>query len=100
MTRTLKRVAPMQLGKILGVLYACMGLIFLPFFGLIGAVGAFAQSSQQQAGAGALTGGLMLVLGLLMPVMYGVMGFIGGVICAALYNLIARWVGGIEVEVE
>ena len=31
---------------------------------------------------------------------YGVFGFIFGVISAAIYNLIARWIGGIEVEVE
>jgi hypothetical protein len=29
-----------------------------------------------------------------------VMGFIGGVIGAAVYNLVARWIGGIELEVE
>lgn len=39
-------------------------------------------------------------MGLLMPVFYGVFGFIFGAISAALYNLIARWVGGIQVEVE
>jgi hypothetical protein len=39
-------------------------------------------------------------MGILMPVIYGVMGFIGGVISAAVYNLVARWIGGIELEVE
>jgi hypothetical protein len=29
-----------------------------------------------------------------------VMGFILGVIGAAVYNLVARWIGGIELEVE
>jgi hypothetical protein len=29
-----------------------------------------------------------------------VMGFLGGVIGGAIYNLIAGWIGGIEVEVE
>jgi hypothetical protein len=42
----------------------------------------------------------MFGMGILMPVIYGVMGFIGGVIGAAVYNLVARWIGGIEVEVE
>jgi hypothetical protein len=35
-----------------------------------------------------------------LPIFYGAMGFILGVIGAFIYNLIARWVGGIEVEVE
>ena len=42
----------------------------------------------------------MFAMGILMPVIYGVMGFIGGVIGAAVYNLVARWIGGIELEVE
>jgi len=35
-----------------------------------------------------------------LPIIYGVMAFIFGVIGAALYNLVARWIGGLEVEVE
>jgi hypothetical protein len=42
----------------------------------------------------------MFGMGLFMPVIYGVMGFIFGVIGAAIYNLVAGWIGGIEVEVE
>jgi hypothetical protein len=42
----------------------------------------------------------MFGMAILMPVIYGVMGFIGGVIGAAVYNLVARWIGGIELEVE
>jgi hypothetical protein len=35
-----------------------------------------------------------------MPVIYAVMGFVFGVLGAWVYNLIAKWIGGIEVEVE
>jgi len=45
MTRRIKGVAPLQAGKMLGVLYACMGLIFLPIFALAGLAGAFAQQN-------------------------------------------------------
>ena len=37
---------------------------------------------------------------LLVPVFYGVMGFVFGVIGAAIYNLVAKWTGGIEFTVE
>ena len=43
---------------------------------------------------------MMLGFGIFMPVLYGVMGFIFGVLMAVVYNLVARWIGGIEVEVE
>ena len=88
----------------LGVLYACMGLIFLPIFALAGIAGAFAQQAQQAQNAGAppaaLMGAMMFGFGIFMPVFYGLFGFIFGIISAAIYNLIARWIGGIEVEVE
>jgi hypothetical protein len=42
----------------------------------------------------------MFALGIFMPIFYAVFGFIFGIISAAIYNLVARWVGGIEVEVE
>jgi len=85
----------------MGVLYACMGLIFLPIFMLAAAAGAFAQHAQgAQAAPAAVVAGIMFGMGIFMPVIYGVMGFIFGVIGAAIYNLVARWIGGIEVEVE
>ena len=33
-----------------------------------------------------------------MPVFYGAMGFVGGLITAGLYNVIAGFTGGIEFE--
>jgi len=66
--------------------------------------GAFAQQAQQTQGAAgapaAAITGIMFGMGIFMPVIYGVMGFVIGVVGAAVYNLIARWIGGIEVEVE
>lgn len=35
-----------------------------------------------------------------MPIFYGILGFIMGAIGAALYNLFAKWIGGIEVQVQ
>jgi hypothetical protein len=104
MKRTIKRIAPLQAGKMLGVLYGCLGLIFLPIFMLAAAAGAFAQHAQGTEASStvpaAAVAGIMFGMGILMPVIYGVMGFIGGVIGAAVYNLVARWIGGIELEVE
>ena len=88
----------------LGILYGCIGLLFLPFFALAELAGAFARQTQQAQSAGgppaALLAVMMFGVGIFMPVFYGLFGFIFGVISAAIYNLIARWIGGIEVEVE
>ena len=101
MTRRLKRIAPLQAGKILAVLYGCMGLIFLPFIALAGVAGALAQHAQSTAAVpAALTAGLLFVVAIFMPIAYAVMGFVIGIVGAAIYNLIARWIGGFEIEVE
>jgi hypothetical protein len=60
MKRRIKRIAPLQAGKMLGVLYACMGLIFLPFFALAGLAGAFAQHAQQAQNAPGLPAAITL----------------------------------------
>jgi hypothetical protein len=101
MTHRIKRIAPFQAGKMLAVVYGCLGLIFLPFFALAGMLGVFAQHAQsEQAAPAALVGGIMLGMGIFIPIIYGAMGFIFGVIGAAVYNLVARWIGGLELEVD
>lgn len=93
--RRIKRVSPLQAGKMLGLLYACLGLLFIPIF-LVASIG-MAQLPEAQRGPFALVG---VGFALAAPVIYGVMGFIFGVISAALYNVAAKWIGGLEIEVE
>lgn len=42
--------------------------------------------------------GLLLVI--IAPIIYAVVGFVGGLIMGAIYNLVSKWIGGIEVEIE
>ncbi len=35
-----------------------------------------------------------------LPIMYGILGFIGGAFYAIVYNVIASMTGGIELEIE
>jgi hypothetical protein len=35
----------------------------------------------------------------MFPVIYAIGGFVGGIIAAALCNLVAKWTGGLEFEV-
>ena len=90
-----KSVGVLSVGKIMGMIYACMGLIFAPLFLLIGLMGS-ALGQQKSPVAGIFSVGFAV----LMPVIYGVMGFIIGMIGALLYNLFAGWVGGFELELE
>ena len=40
------------------------------------------------------------IIALFIPIVYGVMGFIAGAIGALIYNLMAKWVGGIQIELQ
>jgi len=90
-----KSFGVMSVAKIMGVLYACMGLLFAPFFLLVGLLGSMA--GQQTSPFAGLVG---VVVAILLPFFYGAVGVIGGAIGALLYNLVSKWVGGFEVEVE
>lgn len=71
-----------------------MGLILGIIVSLISLIGgAFVEEA-----IGSIIFGIGAII--YFPIMYGIMGFISGVIMAFLYNLIAGWIGGIEVEIE
>lgn len=95
MTQRIQRIAPLQLAKILGILYGLLGLLFMPVFLLMALAGV---ASPDEDGFGIAAGGLGLAI--FFPIMYAVMGFISGLLGAFLYNLVAKWVGGIEIELD
>ena len=99
MIKRLKKITPLQSGKMLAVVYGLGSLLFVPFFLLAGLFASFAPKSQ---GAPPMPGflGFGMVFILLAPVLYVFMGFITGIIGAYIYNLVAKWIGGIEFEVE
>jgi len=43
---------------------------------------------------------VMAIIYILMPVIMAISGFLFFALFAAIYNLLAKWLGGIEVEVE
>jgi hypothetical protein len=90
----LRRIGPVSAAKISAALYALMGLIagaFISLFSLIGS--AFAP---HQAGLGGVLFGAGALVAL--PIFYGVFGFIATLIAAALYNVLAGWLGGMELD--
>jgi hypothetical protein len=89
----LRRIAPLSTAKVAGVLFALLGVLI----GLFGALfGSFFDASAGEGFGGSF--GIAAVF--IFPVMYGLLGLIGGLISAFLYNVVAGWVGGIEVELE
>jgi hypothetical protein len=90
-----RSVAPLSAAKLAGVLYALIGFIIGGLFALAAMAGAFA--ADQDAGfMGSVMGiGAMVAF----PLLYGCLGFVFTLLGAWLYNVVARMVGGIELDV-
>ena len=91
----IKSVGVLSSAKISGIIYTCLGLMFIPL-ALVGGVAGLASGQKN----GVLGGIGFLAIAVLAPIFYGVLGFVGGAIGAFIYNLAAKWVGGIEIELE
>ena len=82
------------IGLLIGVIY---GLVFMIFGAAISSL-APQGDSQAMGGVGAIVLGLIIMIA--VPIFYGVLGFIGGIIGALVYNLAAGVVGGLTFELE
>ena len=95
---TITRVGPLSVAKIAALLGVVIGLIAGALFSLVAMAGAaIGAGSGDNDGAvfGALFGVGAIVL---LPIFYGCMAFVMTLIQAALFNVAARIVGGVEIE--
>jgi hypothetical protein len=93
----LKRIGAVSLAKVSGLLYAILGFIVGCFFALFSLVGMAVSKELGGQAFGALFGVGAVIM---FPILYGATGFIASLIGAAIYNVLASWVGGIEVVLE
>lgn len=83
MKKVISRIGVLQAGKIFGMLYVGFAVIMLPFFIL-----------------GALASPQGFIPMIIMLVLYPLIGFVGGVVAAFVYNLSAKFVGGLEFKID
>ncbi|HEU4434703.1 MAG TPA: hypothetical protein VFR51_15065 [Pyrinomonadaceae bacterium] len=81
------------LGLIIGVIY---GLIFI----IMGASMAAIAPREEAAFGGVSTVVLGVIMMVAIPLFYGILGFIGGMIAALIYNAMAGLIGGVKFELE
>jgi hypothetical protein len=87
MKKQLIRISILQSSKIMTALYVLMGFIYT----LVG-IPMLIFGGQKLRVIG--------IIYLLGPILAGVLGFIFFVIFAAIYNLLAKWLGGFEIEIK
>jgi hypothetical protein len=98
--QSVTKIGVLSLAKMLAVTYAFLGLFFGGLLSLISLMGAAAgrAAGQDSQGAVAMLFGVGAVI--ILPIVYGCLGFIGGLIMAPIYNLVAKVVGGVELELS
>ncbi len=93
------RVNPLSAAKVAGVLGVLLGLVIGACISLAMMVIGSAASAAADRPGGAFFGMLFGVGAIIiLPIFYGVFMFVMGLIQAALYNVAAKWTGGLEVD--
>lgn len=89
MMHRIQRIGVVQLAKVMGLLYFLMGIVFLVFY-LV-----FSRSMPSAALPGVGYGMGMIIF---MPLLYACLGVVFGALTAALYNVVAGMLGGLEID--
>lgn len=98
MRKVVRRIGVLSIGKIAGLLYASLGLIIGAFVALASTVGGLAGLAQGESRFIGMFFGVGAIV--LFPCFYGLVGALMGMLMAALYNLVAGMIGGVELEVD
>lgn len=91
----IRRFGVMKTATVVAIMYMLIVGVFAVPFGLVALLAASTQ------GSGASGAGLSIFLVALASILvYGLLGWVFTAVAVAIYNVAARWVGGIEVEIE
>jgi hypothetical protein len=97
------RIGIFSLGKVSAVMYALFGLlggVFMTGISLISMI--FNDSSHSAYSSYGSSSIVSMITGLgavvCLPILYGILGFLGGIITAFFLNLALKYAGGLEVE--
>ena len=93
----IKRIGPVSCAKIVGTLYAILGLLVGAVVSLMWVAGGFGVNAPDAGPIGSIIGVGSVVV---FPIFYGAIGFVASLVGAGLYNVLAGMVGGIQLDVQ
>jgi hypothetical protein len=96
----IRRFGVLSVAKIAGAVYALIGLIAGGIMALVALMGGFAGMAAEDPNSALASTFVGVGSVVIFPIIYGCLGFIGGALSSALYNLIAGFIGGIQLEIE
>lgn len=93
----IRRFNVIKTATVVALMYIVIVAIFAIPFLLIFGIAGVSMNGGPDVGAG-LAG--ILIFGVVIALFYGLLGWVFTAIACLIYNLVAGWVGGIEVEVD
>jgi hypothetical protein len=91
----LRRIGVLSAAKMYGVITAIFGLFIGAMFSLFSLVGGAMAGAE---GAWAMIFGVGAII--IVPIFYGLIGFVSGGLMAWIYNMAAGVMGGVEIEIS
>ncbi len=93
---TLKRIDPMKWAIVSALLYAVMSLIIMiPMFLIMSAIGSLTEL--EETGFAMMGSGIAM---LFVPILYGIIGFIFGLLFAVIFNFVLSKTNGLDMEFD
>lgn len=89
----IKQIDPISAGTTLGAMYGMIGVIIGGVMFLLTMVGTGISGNSM----GLVTGMGAIIM---LPIIYGIAGFIGGILSAAVYNVVCGMTGGIRMKMD
>ena len=100
----IKKIGVLSLAKFQGAMMGVMGIIAGAIYSIGGLIidTLVTFDVVRSTETPGLSHGTLLALGalIIMPLLFAAYGFVIGAVSALIYNLVAKWVGGIEMEIE
>lgn len=96
---TIKKVQVFTLAKVQAVIFWVLGILNAAFYTLMLVLG-------QSVNTGKLGGTIdklglaVLLMFILIPIFYAILGFAAGIVLAVTYNLVAKFLGGVKIQGE
>ncbi len=92
----IKRIDSVSCAKIMGLLYAALGLLLGCLMAIVLPLGRYASGVPWAPGTSGLFGVGIIIF---FPITYGAIGFVLTWIAVSFYNILAGVVGGVKVEI-
>lgn len=88
----IEKIYPHQAGKMGAALFAVLSLVFLP-------LSLFILHSAKSLGAQTAIPEISPAFFVILPIFYGLLGYLFSAVTCALYNFFCRYVGAIQLDI-